>query len=1088
MLSQVSERKMRLVRGALALGFLVLIASLFWDPMSAELTQPDNLASPFHVGEHSVTVQDHVRPQAPYQMTNRIWWTMLVPALPLFFMVTGHETWRRICPLSFVSQIPRYLGWNRTRSLLSRRSGKVETQLALVDKGGFWRRHVWEIQFGLFFLALNARILFLNADRTALGLFLLATLALAFVTGLLWGGKTWCNYICPVAIVQKIYTEPRGGLFESRAHAAGGGLTQSMCRTSTPDGDRSACVGCTAPCPDIDIERSYWENLGNPRLPYIYYGFFGLILGFYGWYFLYAGSWDYYFSGAWTHDPDQLGRLLEPGVAWSGDALAIPVIVSTPLILGAAVGIAMAAGKLCETLYRAAARRTRAGLSDAEITNRCLAFTAWLSINTFYLFGGRPNLMMLPGPAQRLADILIVALTTIWFWRAIQRSPARYRREGLASSLLEQLRKLPVDIGRFLEGRKIDDLSPDEIYVLAKTLPGFSRDQRMRAYRNILRDAVRKGDVDPVSSLEVLSEIRAEIGVTADEHREALQDLEIDGDIAQGVDESPATTENWLRIESYQRWLEPLLVARFGKGQSLSRILEELDAVESLDEYRAIYQISESEHKAVVGVVAGQGGPAAGRQARLQLDLLAGHVSLIFGLRRRMLSGGPGPAATLWRAIGALLIANARTRAATLYRKLFAILVTLGDSAQAQAIAVAIARLSGADIEAALAQPVVAGARTTWAQTLPASLLDLSRGGQPTGRIADSGVDGPGRPPSLVGAPDDLAAALSGMVAGADPVLGALALAALSGIDPPGARDVAASLSRNAASAHGLMAEVIQGLQGEAVRPDSNPDSEGPESEGLTLFILTQPEGRHYSFNQDRVSIGGCPTNDIVVAGPAVLPHHAVIRRTGSGIEVSRADPGAAITINGAGLVGDRAEIDWGARLGLLAAGTPGPVLVVEWPRETAGVTLEPLGLLPKLLWLSQADMFRATGLRALADIAAFARAWRCGEGAWLCRDGDGSRELVVLASGSADVFRSPDLGHVPSGKLGRGAFVDVAGLIFPSHHGVSVRISSPTANVLTINGLRLRGLMEQDARLSLAILGAVHESGEHSTRLIENA
>jgi Pyruvate/2-oxoacid:ferredoxin oxidoreductase delta subunit len=366
---------------------------------------------------------------------------------------------------------------------------------------------------------LNVRILFINADRTSLAAFLLATTAAAFVTGLLWGGKTWCNYICPVGLVQRIYTEPQGGLLESQANTAGTSLTQSTCRTPTPEGDRSICVGCTVYCPDADIEKSYWETLStNPRLPYVYYGFFGLICGFYSWYYFYAGNWDYYFSGAWTHDPNQLGKLLQPGIMFAEHIIAIPVIASTPLILGGAVGIAMVVGKICESLYR---RVASAALSTAEVTNHCLTFTAYSAINVFYSFGGRPNLMLLPTPALHVVDFLIVALSTLWFWRAIDRSPARYRREGLAVKMVDQLRT-PVDIGRYLEGRRIDELSPDEIYTLAKTLPGFSRDQRMRAYRNMLREAQT---IDPDARLEFLRAVRTQIGISDAEHAAIEQEL-----------------------------------------------------------------------------------------------------------------------------------------------------------------------------------------------------------------------------------------------------------------------------------------------------------------------------------------------------------------------------------------------------------------------------------------------------------------------------------------------------------------------------------------------------------------------------------
>ena len=116
MLSRASERRMLSVRGLLLVSWLVLIGSLFWDPFSAALTDPANTVSPFRISDDIVPVQQQSLSSEPYQMGARIFWTMAVPILPLFLMVFGHEAWRRICPLSFASQIPGYLGLRRFRS------------------------------------------------------------------------------------------------------------------------------------------------------------------------------------------------------------------------------------------------------------------------------------------------------------------------------------------------------------------------------------------------------------------------------------------------------------------------------------------------------------------------------------------------------------------------------------------------------------------------------------------------------------------------------------------------------------------------------------------------------------------------------------------------------------------------------------------------------------------------------------------------------------------------------------------------------------------------------------------------------------
>src|SRR5438128_3436917 len=173
--------------------------------------------------------------------------------------------------------------------------------------------------------------------------------------GYLFGGKTWCQYICPLSPVQKFYTEPRG-LFESKAHvvqAAGGTtLTQSSCRRIDAHGkEQSTCVACRAPCPDIDLERQYWRDLQTAGRRFFYYGYLGLVLGFYCYYRLYAGNWEYYFTGAWTHDDSQLASLLSPGWFLFGRPVRLPKLLAAPLTLALFIAGAYLLGRLVERLY-----------------------------------------------------------------------------------------------------------------------------------------------------------------------------------------------------------------------------------------------------------------------------------------------------------------------------------------------------------------------------------------------------------------------------------------------------------------------------------------------------------------------------------------------------------------------------------------------------------------------------------------------------------------------------------------------------------------------------------------------------------------
>lgn len=1061
MLSGIQEKKMRVFRALLTAGWIALIVSLFWDPVTPQLTLPDNLSSPFHLQGKTVVVQGKEMPQTPYHMTSRIFWTMIIPVLPLFFLVAGHEAWRRICPLSFVSQIPRYLGLNRKKSVLIKRTGQIEKQLALVGRDSWWRKNVWYIQFVLLFIALNIRILFVNSDRTSLGLFFIGVIVLALAVGYLWGGKTWCNYICPIAIVQKIYTEPRG-LFESQAHMTRLPVTQSMCRTTTPEGERSICVGCTANCPDIDLERSYWESIEDPALRHVYYGFFGLVVGFYAFFFFYSGNWDYFFSGVWTHEPDQLGDLFRPGLYINGEAWGIPKILSSPLILGFFVAAGVVLGKALEYAYRKIVERARLPLTEPEIISRCLSFSAYVSINVFYIFGGRSNLMLLPGPVLRLIDILLVALTTLWFWQAIQRNPMQYRREGLASSLLGQLRKLNVDISKFLEGRKLEELKPDEVYVLAKTLPSFSREQRMQAYRNILEEVLRTGKTDTSASLELLREVRVEVGVSDDEHRQMLQEFGIDGADKLLDPEKAATFENWIRLDNYRRVIEPILLGQLDLGHKLSGPLQDGAVARTVQEYREIYHISEVEHANVIANLTGTGGLLIER-AKRQLEMLADDAALVFGLRSQMLADRQ------WHSIANLLIASTVRRTNLLCAKLFAMLMTLGNTSEARLLATEIAELMGEDIETPLSLPVTSGARVTWVESLDASLVNLLRGSQELEcdivlPLDDSGFH------SVIKRGGDLAQNLKRTVATEDPLVGALALTAISYLDLGLARQVASEIERQDAGANRLMMEVIDGLTGKpSIKTVGIPD----QAFNITLANFNSIQ-QVLSFMKDHVTVGRAGDNDIVVLGQVVSPYHLTISRQGNQVQVRKSDHFSGLFVNGVAIEGDAAAIETGARVSFLPANQPGPLLVIEWTEPDANYTIESHDTVTKLLWLSSAKIFQEIDLGSLTEIASEVEIRRYAKDAWLFHAGEAAKDAFLLQAGTAEVLITRDEQTSVVKTYQEGAVFGELGVITGHPRVASTRISSPKARVLTINGERLRRLMERNSTVSMSMLTVV--------------
>ncbi len=1065
MLSTTPEKNMRLVRAALAIGWLLIIASLFWDPITPALTRPDNLASPFHLKATPVAVQGQVLTQTPYAMANRFFWTMLIPLLPMFLMVFGHEAWRRVCPLSFISQLPRYLNWQRRKPVLVRRSGQVERQLALIGRDSWLARNVTYVQFSLLFIALCSRLLFFNSDRTALAAFFIGVIIAALTVGYLWGGKTWCGFICPISVVQKIYTGP-GGLLESQAHLTRQPVSQSMCRTASPKGDVSTCVGCAANCPDIDLERSYWHGIADPARRHVYYGFFGLIMGFYYFYYWFSGNWDYYFSGAWTHEPNQLQQVFRAGIYIKDQVINIPKIIAVPLVLGIYVFGAMAVGKLLEAGYRRIRVLMNRPLPDAEFFNHCLSFSAYISINFFYCFGGRPNLDLLPSPALRLVDITIVSLSTLWFFRSLQRTPTRYRREGLASSLLDQLKHLQFDASKHLDGRTLEDLKPDEIYVLAKTLPSFSRDQKLQAYENILLDTIRTGRTDPAHSLEFMRELRGQMGVNDSEHHQLLEQLGLDSSGKIDPD-AKVSFEGWIRTENYRKILESLAAPLLEQGTPLQTILALPDIQLAIENSRAIYQISPAEHDDAVAQIAGVGGMQFER-ARTQLKSLRYLASLKFGLI------GQGFVDSQWRPLSQLLIKIVRRRVQSICTKLFSVLLTLGNSNESHWIAHKLSILIGGEIDDILALPIGAGTTATWADTLPESVVALLHGG-----VLDAGEITPLDNLETFTYRDVVAEGVSltdnlrQFALDSDPVVSALALTAVAYADPSAAREVAAGIRQEGNASHWLLLEVIARLVDGRL-----PAQATAATQSMRVTIVTPGFGqRTLSFEKPYLSVGRATDNDMVLASHVALPYHFAIVREANGVTLQRLDALATVFVNGEAWRGKQISVENGARVSFAAPSEAGSLLILEWDASQAAYAVEASETMAKLLQLSQSEMFQNLNPTSLAEIARSAEIRVYAHEAYLCRQGDSSTDAFLLQTGSANVLAEKEGKSALLRTFADGAIIGELAVITREPRSASVQVTSETARVLVINGAYLHELLEQDVHLTMSMLGVVATS-----------
>ncbi|MBV8883975.1 MAG: hypothetical protein JO235_08225 [Chroococcidiopsidaceae cyanobacterium CP_BM_RX_35] len=491
MFEKVSEHKMTGVRWFVTVGWLLLILSLFYDPLSPWLTDPSNHWSPLRVDPSKChQIQDKCYWDTGYPLGARFFWAAVVPSSIFILLTFSHELWRRICPLSFLSQLPAALKLQR-RIVTSK--GKREA--AKVRKNSWLARNHLYMQFALLYLGLCVRILFINSDRTALASFLLFTIACAMAVGYWFGGKTWCHYFCPMAPVQTIFAEP-GGLLSSKAHESAMPITQSMCRTITREGkEKSACNGCITTCLDIDSENSYWEKITSHDQKLIHYAYIGLVLGFYLYYFLYSGNWDYYFSAHWTHE-NQIATLWSPGFYLLGKVIPIPKIMAVPFTLGSFSIVSYFLGIRLEKAYKAYLYRTQQYRGLEQLQHQIFTVCTFIAFNLFFVFGGRPTILLLPLQVQYFYNGLIICVSSLWLHRTWGKSREQYNRETLKIRNYKLLKNFTPYLKQLLNNTSLEELDANEIYVLTKVLPRISKQIEIDLYRQILECCFDQSDKD----------------------------------------------------------------------------------------------------------------------------------------------------------------------------------------------------------------------------------------------------------------------------------------------------------------------------------------------------------------------------------------------------------------------------------------------------------------------------------------------------------------------------------------------------------------------------------------------------------------
>ena len=455
---------------------------------------------------------------------NDLFWNIGLP-LVILVVYLSHELWRRICPLSFVSQLFRALGWQRT---VLNRAGKP--QVAAISESSWLARHHIQLQWGLLIAGLSLRLLIANSNGLVLALLFAASLLAALISGWAYGGKTFCQYLCPFAPAQQILSGPRS-LLSSQAHLGSSSkTTQSMCRTVGAQGqDISTCVACAKPCFDIDAERTYWQSLSGKRgMAWAWYSYPGLILAFFLLIQSYAPAGasdhgiDYLTSNLFTYD----GRLA--AMAWQSLLPAgwpqLPRILAIPALLSAGGVASERLFHQIERLQRHQLRAAAPELAKERAIHRTRLLATFAAINIYFYF--KRNLFD-SGDSLGWVELqlLIVAISSVWLYRSWDRDRSLYERENTSTSLRKRLAKLGAKLQPLLAGRQLEDLSPGEVFVLANALPVQETSQRQSIYLDVLRDLLSSGRLDRTASLKTLADLRTNLRLTDADHQSSLEIL-----------------------------------------------------------------------------------------------------------------------------------------------------------------------------------------------------------------------------------------------------------------------------------------------------------------------------------------------------------------------------------------------------------------------------------------------------------------------------------------------------------------------------------------------------------------------------------
>ncbi len=485
-------------------------------------------------------------------LAGRVVWTIVVAALPLFIVLVGYHRWRRICPLAFFAQIPVRLRRPGTR------------------KASDWlENNYYYVAFTVFFVSLWLRLIATNGDGLSIATFFgLITLA-ALIFGALFTGKTWCNYICPLSFIEKIYTEPHG-LRETQ---------NSQC---------TKCTACKKSCPDINEENGYWKEIESRAKRFVYFAFPGLVFGFYFYYYMQSGTWSYYFGGNWTNEPGMIWRAFLLGSdAKTAGFFFLPVV---PRAIASLLTLA-ACGLACFFLFRLFERfvggwlkRRDAETDAARVRHVMFTLAAFTAFLTFYTFAGAPSLWKLPWVFPHLFLIVVALTATLFLTRRLSRRQKEFAEETLGRSIIKRWAWTDMQPPKNLHEAFL-------IHTIRAKESARGEAHVLEAYKDAVRETVDNGFVTR-EEVQLLESLRNQLHIKKADHEKVMSALAEEERALISDPTKQISAEKRLQLETYTRALERYLQRGLGaEGDPDDSFIQQLR-----DEYR----VTKDEHAAVL--------------------------------------------------------------------------------------------------------------------------------------------------------------------------------------------------------------------------------------------------------------------------------------------------------------------------------------------------------------------------------------------------------------------------------------------------------------------------------------------------------